>query len=255
MGGIINSIFGGGGGGNQSSSSSSTQDSHNVAYPWAMQTFGGPAQSTGQSTNMLGNILGLNGAGAGAGALDQYFKSTGGQFLLNQGLDGLTSKFSALGLSKSGAAMKGMESYRQGLASTTMNNYMGQLGDLAKIGLGAGGLVTGAGQVSTGSSQSSGTGTSSGGSSGGLGSFLGSVISMLPFVLSERVLKTDIVPTGGHMGGVPAYAYNYRQDADIPLPTGRFVGVMVDDVARLRPDALGPRFKGYRTVNYGKLNA
>jgi hypothetical protein len=72
-------------------------------------------------------------------------------------------------------------------------------------------------------------------------------------MMSERELKTDIEPLDYEIGGVPAYSFNYRQDADIELPTGRFVGVMADDVARLRPEALGSVIKGYRTVDYGVL--
>ena len=39
----------------------------------------------------------------------------------------------------------------------------------------------------------------------------------------------------------------------LSLPGSRQVGVMADEVAQLRPDALGPTVNGFQTVNYGQL--
>jgi hypothetical protein len=142
------SIFGG---------SKQKSESGNNAYPFIMDNYGqSGADAFNGGTNMLGNILGAGGdPNSGSTALNNYFNSAGGKFQLGEGLDALTSKFAAMGLSKSGAAMKGMEQYRQGLASTYLNNYLGQLGDYAKLGLGAGGLVSSSGQYSKGSDKSS----------------------------------------------------------------------------------------------------
>lgn len=140
--------------------------SKNVAYPWISQNFGDSwAQPATGSVNMLGNVLGLNGPGAGQQALQDYYNSTGGQFLMNQGVSNLTDKFGKLGLLRSGSFGKALEGYRQNLASTKLDNYLGQLGNLAKLGLGAGGLVAEAGQTSKGSS------------GGGIGSLLGSALT------------------------------------------------------------------------------
>jgi hypothetical protein len=166
---FLNTIFGG-------SNSKSTSQSGNTAYPWAMSTFGsGAGTDFNAGSTALQGLLGVGGDPASAGkGLEGYFDSAGGQFQLNQGLDALTSKYSALGLDRSGAAMKGMEEFRQGLASTYEQNYINNLLGLSKLGLGAGSLVTDAGQFS----KSSGTGSQS---SGGLGQFLGQV---LPLALS-----------------------------------------------------------------------
>jgi hypothetical protein len=69
------------------------------------------------------------------------------------------------------------------------------------------------------------------------------------FNLSDRRVKRDIVPLGSEIGGVPAYAYRYLWSDEI------HVGVMADEVARLRPEALGPVLDGMATVDYGRLSA
>jgi hypothetical protein len=124
----------------------------------------------------MGNILGLGGPGQMGQALNNYWNSAGGQFQLNQGLDGLTNRYAALGLSDSGAAMKAMENYRQGLASTYLDNYMNHLGQLGQLGLGAGGLITNAGQFSNSNYQSKQSGDSE---TGGFGKFLGGLLGFL----------------------------------------------------------------------------
>lgn len=64
---------------------------------------------------------------------------------------------------------------------------------------------------------------------------------------SDRRLKTDIEKLGELSDGLGIYAYRYR-GSDLPE-----WGVMADEVATLRPHALGPTVGGYQTVNYGAL--
>lgn len=67
---------------------------------------------------------------------------------------------------------------------------------------------------------------------------------------SERRVKRNIRHLGGEEDGLGVYAYNYVWDApEDPLR----IGVMVDEVARLRPWALGPIVDGIQTVDYSKL--
>lgn len=191
-----------------------------------------------------GTTYGSGGGGGGGnalGGLQNYFNSSGGQFLLNQGLDSLTNKFSAMGLSRSGAAMKGMEQFRQDLVSTKLDNYLGQLNDLARIGLGSGGLMSSAGAYSKGEGQGG----------GGLGSILGSALGAI--AMSDVALKDNVVDLPLSIGGVPAISFTYRDG--FGLPKGRFVGVRAQDVAKLRPDALGPTVKGFLSVNYDQLRS
>lgn len=67
------------------------------------------------------------------------------------------------------------------------------------------------------------------------------------FFPSDRRLKTAIHKVGEYADGLGIYLYNYVWGGP------RFKGVMADEVAELRPWALGPRVDGFATVNYGVL--
>lgn len=221
-------FLGGGGSGNAKSGNHAWGAIERIYKPMAEKGVGG--------FNAFGDILGLGAPGAGSQALDDYYNSSGGKFLLDQGLDGLTNKFTQLGLSKSGPAMKGMETFRQDLASTKLDNYLGHLAQYSGMGLGAGGLMANAGQYSKGTGQTQG---------------LGGLIGQLAVGLAagcDRRLKRDIVLVGKR-DGIPEYDFTYRQDTPLNLPTGRFRGVMADDVAKVRPEALGPVIHGFATIS------
>lgn len=67
---------------------------------------------------------------------------------------------------------------------------------------------------------------------------------------SERRVKRDIEQIGTLEDGLGVYNFRYIWDEDnAPLQTG----VMVDEVEKLRPWALGPVVDGIQTVNYGEL--
>lgn len=167
MGSLIHDIFGG-------SSSKSSSQSGNNAFPWAQSTFG-PSAGTdfNGGSSALAGLLGVGGnPSSAASGLDNFFNSAGGQFQLNNGIDAVNSNMYARGLGKSGADMKGLESFRQGLASTYMQNYITDLLGLSNLGLGAGQLVTGAGNFSKGSS-------SGDEETGNLGKGLGALLSFI----------------------------------------------------------------------------
>lgn len=89
-------------------------------------------------------------------------------------------------------------------------------------------------------------------SQGGLGSLLGPAAQLgsAAFFASERRVKRDIEQIGEMPDGLGVYNYRYLWDADDePLRTG----VMVDEVAALRPWALGPVVDGIQTVDYRAL--
>lgn len=198
------------------------------------------AESFGSSMGAASNIMGLGGPEARSDALESWWGSSGGDFMLNQGLDNVDAFMRSKGLGQSGAAMKAMEDYRSGLASTKMSEAMNNLFNIGRLGLGAGGLVSGAGQYSEGS----------GSSQKGMGQFIGALLA------SDPRLKTNIEKVGEEPDGLGIYDYDYLpiegQIADY-MPPGRQRGVMADEVAELRPWALGPVVDGYRTVNYGAL--
>ena len=77
---------------------------------------------------------------------------------------------------------------------------------------------------------------------------LGGVASLgsAAIMASDRRLKKNIVPLF-MFGDLIVYAFKYLWDATLSI------GVMADEVARYRPEALGPTIRGYATVDYGKL--
>lgn len=80
---------------------------------------------------------------------------------------------------------------------------------------------------------------------GGFLSGLASLGSAAIFA-SDRRLKTNINLIGQRPDGLNLYSYDYVWGQPA-------VGVMADEVAVLRPEALGPVVGGYATVNYGAL--
>lgn len=103
-----------------------------------------------------------------------------------------------------------------------------------------------------GSSQWGQSGTSNGTSvqkqkSSILGSILGAAGVAASFIPSDRRLKTDIRRIGETDDGLGVFSYRYK-GTDAPQ-----VGVMAQEVAKKKPSALGPKVKGYLTVNYDKL--
>ncbi len=64
---------------------------------------------------------------------------------------------------------------------------------------------------------------------------------------SDRRLKKGIKLLGRLADGLGLYAYSYRWN------NKRRIGVMADEVAVLRPYALGPTINGFGSVNYGAL--
>lgn len=71
---------------------------------------------------------------------------------------------------------------------------------------------------------------------------------------SDRRLKTNIAKVGEEPDGLEIFDFDYRQDTPFDLPADRQRGVMVDQVAKLRPWALGPMLEGgFGSVNYAVL--
>ena len=78
----------------------------------------------------------------------------------------------------------------------------------------------------------------------------GAQLGSAAIMASERRVKRDIELLGREADGLGVYNFRYIWDADnAPLHTG----VMVDEVEKLRPWALGPVVSGIQTVNYGVL--
>jgi hypothetical protein len=80
----------------------------------------------------------------------------------------------------------------------------------------------------------------------GLGSLVGMGVDIKK-AFSDRRLKTGIKKIGEHADGLGRYLYSYVWGGP------EHEGVMADEVAKLRPWALGPVIGGYATVNYEAL--
>lgn len=176
---------------------------------------------------------GAPGAGGQADALSNFANSAGMGFLMDEGVDKVNSNFYARGLGQSGAAMKGLEKYRHGLASTYLNQYMDHLFNFGKLGLGAAGVLSDAGRYSIGeSSEKAGT-------KGIAGDIIGAI------AMCDPRLKTNVEYAGRTDEGVDMYYFDYKSGRG--LPEGRFYGPMADQLAVIRPDAIATK-DGYLAV-------
>lgn len=231
MGGIGKALFGSPG--KQKSESSSG----NHAWEPVSDAFKPALGYVTQGGNSIASLLGLGGdSAAQQTALSNFANSGGMKFLMGQGNNMINSNMAAKGALHSGATLKALDKYGQGLGSTYLNQYMDNLFKLSNVGLGAGGVMSQAGNWSK--SKSSG----SGGKQGIAGDIVGAI------ALSDARLKENIVYIGSTADGIPLVEYNYRQDTGMVLPKGRFLGVLAQDVAERRPEGIGREINGYLTV-------
>lgn len=171
MGSIIGGVIGGIG---SLIGGSSAKSADNTA---AQQSLAGYNYLTGNATNQAAQTTGTAAATAGAGTqsaesqllgtapitnatnngFTNYLNSTGYNFQRDQGTQALTGSAAARGILNSGSTAKELTKYGQNLASTTFNNYLGNLSGLntqqqntANTGLTATGQVGQAGTTGGG---------------------------------------------------------------------------------------------------------
>lgn len=115
-------------------------------------------------------------------------------------------------------------------------------------------LLTGGGLLNSTTGQTINTNsTSTSKESGGLlQSILGAAaqVGSAAMIASDIRVKRDVELLGTEPDGLGVYRFNYVWDDEGEQP--RF-GVMAQEVAILRPHALGPEIDGVMTVNYGAL--
>jgi hypothetical protein len=119
-------------------------------------------------------------------AFQNYLNSTGYNFQMDQGQRAITGSAAAKGITNSGATAKALTQYGQNLASTTFNNYLGNLSNLngqqqttANAGVNAA-TATGQAGTSGGAGASQATqagGNAAGGATGTAAGILGSTIA------------------------------------------------------------------------------
>lgn len=207
-----------------------------------------------------------------AGVLAKLQATPGYQFLMSEGLQGVDRSAAARGLVGSGAAVKGAERYAAGLAEQTFNNRVQSLASAAGMGAQSMGLqqsnagALGSALATLGANMGANTASLYGSQASGLaglygaqaaanaqsqsssnslfGSLAGSVLGMF----SDIRLKQDIIPTGEFiLDVIPVYEFSYKAN-----PDERYIGVMAQDVLKVKPEAVGMR-DGFYTVHYDKL--
>lgn len=200
-------------------------------------TYGGSMNNGVTGNNYLTSLLtGTGDTGAANAGYQNYLQMAGYAPAMRQLSQSITGQGAAAGILNSGSTAKALQSRGAELNQSFYNNYLQQLAGLSGLGLQAGGLVANAGQQS----QSTGGGPST------LGS-IASTVGGIASIFSDRRLKRDIELIGRDSDGLGLYAFRYV------MSKVRVLGVMADEVAKLRPWALGPARAGYATVNYGAL--
>lgn len=220
------------------STSESTSNSSNRAYDFLEQSYSPIVNQGAQVNSTISDLLGLNGGGNG---FENYLNSTGYNFMMDQGSNAITNNRAAQGLLNSGSTLKSLNNYGQNMGNQYFNQYLAQLTGLQGSSDKAAAILAGAGNVSNANSSSQSTSTEK----EGLGSFIGSMVSAA--AASDRRLKKDIEKVGELRNGLNVYKFTYING------NGPHIGVMVDEVKEIQPEALGPVVDGYGTVDYSKL--
>lgn len=89
---------------------------------------------------------GQNPAQSYGSAFNNFRNSTGYQFRLGEGMRAINSGYAGAGMIKSGAAMKAINDYGQGMASQEFGNYLNALGNQQSLGFSAASAQAGVGQ-------------------------------------------------------------------------------------------------------------
>lgn len=143
-------------------SSQQTSQSYNQAYPLLQSALGDQVGNASKGSSAIASLLGLSGSDEGTKAFNQFKDSSGYNFILNEGIKGITGSNAAKGLLSSGSTLKGISQYSSNLASSFLNNYLSSLMGLSNTGIQAGQILASAG--STANSQGTSYGKSSGSS-------------------------------------------------------------------------------------------
>lgn len=241
MGGVIDSLFGGGG---QKAANKSAEYTKEM-YEQGKDALSPYYTQGGDAMGMMGAMLGLGGTDAQKAGFQNFMDSTGYQFLMDSGSKAVTGNMAAKGLLKSGATLKALTNFGQNLASTKTAEMMGMLSNMAGIGAGAAGNLAGAGaNAAQGYSNAKMAGAQSKQDAWGSVFNLGLGLAGL----SDERAKGPLTPVGKLASGLTLFVYRYLDGGPLQW------GVSAQEVARERPEALGPvNDNGFQTVNYARV--
>ena len=96
-----------------------------------------------QAFNALGGT-GPSGVAGGTSALNEFFQSAGGEFILGRGAEAITGSAAASGLLGSGSTLKSLAEFGSNVGSTFFQNFLSNLNVLSSQGLAAGQTIGGA---------------------------------------------------------------------------------------------------------------
>lgn len=201
-----------------------------------LQNMGLQAQTTNAANRLAGANLGLQ-ASSALGSLGDSITNSSGKNALLQSQFGANAR-SVQQAQDDAAQQMFQEQYQAPLDALNTR--------LAALGMSPYGKTT------------SSTQTTSGGTSSNTGlSILGGAMSFLPLMFgSDERLKKNVKTVGTTEIGVPLKEFEYKGFMGRKMP-GKQIGVMAQDVEKVRPDAVG-RFRGddgksYRAVDYAKV--
>lgn len=235
-----------------------TSKSENVNNGLITKTYT-PQMNNGVAANTLesDSLTGQGNQGAANAGYQNYLQNAGYAPAMKQLGQQVVGQGAASGILNSGTTARALQDRGSALNNQYYNNYMQNLNQVSQQGTQAGGLVANTGQQSTSTAATPGL-------LGSIGSAVGGGLSILsmasPFgaagaaagtigskIFSDRRLKTDIVKLGEEADGLGVYRFKYiGHDHEN-------VGVMADEVEKLRPWAMGGKVAGYDTVDYGAL--
>lgn len=200
----------------------------------------------GRFLDAYGGALGFGDEEAFNTGLDRFRNASGYRNIFNEAMRGVTSSSAARGLMNSGAMVRATQDRAAQLGSESFNNYLQQILGGAQTGFGASQAALGAAQGFGGTIAGAGQVGPQQGILGGIGQAAGGIASLAK-AFSDRRLKEDIKQIGTRPDGLGIYEYTLKTDGQ------RYIGVMADEVARLRPEALGEPVAGFATVHYDRL--
>lgn len=223
----MSTVFGG-------SKSSGTSQSGNTNNGLLTSALSPALSSVSSGVNALGNLLGLNGAGNQNAGFNQYKDSAGYKFTMDSGSRAITDNNAANGMLRSGATLKSLTRYGEGVGQQYLADYMKNLLGMATVGTQAAGVLSDSGKYSNSTQNSS--------SKNGMGSFLGALAA------SDFRLKEDIKEEGKTPSGINLFSWKYKNGKN------RFLGVIAQDLLGTVYQKFVSKGKdGYYRVNYAGL--
>ena len=182
------------------------------------------------------------------------FRSSLGRYGLNPGSGRFASGLRSLSLgraaSKAGAmtgARGALQFRRDRLRHGVLAGLQGQAGQaqqgLASAAAGYGGIVNRAQQAQDRAQQARGDRQS------GFGALLGTGLTAAATFFSDPRVKDDMGTVGKLDSGIPIHIFRYKDSPKVHM------GVMSDEVAKVRPEAVGRHKSGLAVVDYMKVAA